>query len=459
MGLTDLPLELLWVIVEQLVKSAGIQLAWHSRNINSESPLKPLYLSKPQKLTVVSETLRECIMEEIFGRQPMSVYSEKGNHVFFKRHLALFLEYRATSKQGDPSATHLYGAPAALPHLIKKIVDTFMINSDDATPQHRRAWTRGVSAVITDLATNPGALKLATRPTLETIARFSGLTGKEEALAISIVLEYDRLTQRLLNQNVSPWVKIVLFESYPLEYATKRGEITIVRDMLTRSHGGTTSDEKRLRKTLVRRCVELALDRNDGVAAELLRWYVTYGDRRPGMDWFNRAWKAGQVQFLSTLLEPSQKKEFAGYRDAFLGHSRYVDTAVVIKLFLDKGLFHAGNINNPQPERGDGDGKETSYRGENVRSQSLLDISVHVGEPQVVQMVLDSGAHPDGVMLRQFGLSYPIIDAELHRRTDIVSLLIIAGADLAAGGQKAEDWVANRGLEVEEVWRMLREAF
>ncbi|KAF2125630.1 hypothetical protein P153DRAFT_369659 [Dothidotthia symphoricarpi CBS 119687] len=307
-----------------------------------------------------------------------------------------------------------------------------MISLDNPTPRLRHGWVRKVCAVMKRAASHPGALKLATRPTKDTIRDFSERSGEEEALAIVAILGFDNLALRLLNRNICPLKRIRLFESYAIKFAVERGRTTMVQNMLAHSSSGADRDQKRERKIMIRRCIDYVLAKNDKIAADLLHWYITHGKCSPGTEWFKRACEAGQVQFLSMMLDPSQKKEFSSYRHSYLGRHLYKNATHLIPVFLAKGLFDADNINDPQPESEE----ENIHRGTSRHSQSLLDVAVGQGQLELVRTVLNAGAHPDGVKLHRSPFSYPIKRAIKHHRIDIANLLIERGADITAGGQE-----------------------
>ena len=398
-SLNDLPPEIVENIMAQLVATLGLEQAWQFRTI---SPLFHAYIPR-----------------EILGRQPMAAYRGQLNSLFLQKHLRQFLEYRMNA---------LYGAPNDLPNLIRRIVDVMASVSNGISSATRVQWTQAAIRTAINYCNAPPALTLATKPTPNMKRHVAGITGNVEALAVAVMLDDQDLVRRLLDQGISMWTKTPLASSYSCAFdlASQRNNFPMVKFMLAYVQHGLSSSEKRKRTVTIRSSIQNAVATDDEMATELLQWYMTNNPNQSSDVSQRNLWLAvacnhGRMRFISELLDHARTPAIrTEYRDVFLGEwNKYsfdpkdlVEPKPellkeMINLFLEKRVFAPHTIDD--------------------HSGKLLHIVITMGDVDLVQTVLDAGAHMDGVA------AWPLISAIRGGRMRIVRMLLAKGADPEAG--------------------------
>ncbi|CAG5182061.1 uncharacterized protein ALTATR162_LOCUS9972 [Alternaria atra] len=409
MGLLDLPPEIFERIITHYVDARGIRRAWRRRD--------------------VCRTFHDHINTEVLGRQPASAYLSRSDSLFVRNILSSFLEYRSFA---------LYGAHDVLPTHTNKIVNIFVSVAGDTSPKQHLVWIRRVSEALVRSYTIPNACKLAYKPNDKDRSNLALSSGQQEAFNIAIIMgEKDVVSAHAAEQGVSMWAKKAagLNLGHPLELATRRGNLDMVEILLAHAQRSTVIKDMKQQTSTVVKSIGHALQGNEPIALAVLDWYlsnVKRSDAWQRLDWFREACRSGMTRFLTRLIEGVTPFLSDLLRTGFLQIAnpdcdrsvRILPRKVqhfdaLILCFLDVGLFDRSNINSCE--------RNSSMFGGNP--DGLLDVAVRSGILDVIQRVLDAGAHADGILSGAREMSYPLREAVQRKRFDVVKLLVEYDAD------------------------------
>jgi hypothetical protein len=335
---------------------------------------------------------------------------------FLKKALPKFLAYRVRAV-GD--------IPKLLPDLINKIVDQSANAMSGESSEQRAIWCFAVAQVVVDHWTSPTAYTLATRtagPNNKDRRIIANTTGEAEALSAAIIMNDEALIHALIDQGISIWSLAALqlpftwVVSSPLVVAIYYNRVEIIREMIANAELTVKSKEQRKQIKTLRGGICRAFEQrgNENINIELIKWFmakVKPTDHESLRSWFKSALLDNKYAALETILDFSSPADYPLFRVAFL--DRPGDRSTLIVQLLERGVFTAANIND-----------------EVAGNQGLLDIAVKHGSIDLVRIVLDAGAHPNGVSTEIGRRSYPIYKAIVYEKVDVVRLLFERGGDL-----------------------------
>ncbi|KAF9690996.1 hypothetical protein EKO04_011211 [Ascochyta lentis] len=242
MLLLDLPPEVFQKIVAFHVSDAGIRKAAKTRE--------------------VSKTFRDYINEEMFARQPASMFASKVPKKILKKNVALFLEYRSKS---------LYGAPELLPYLINRTVDHIM---EVANQKSNGTRSHLVRIIITVMATYCDDVhNLAIAPTQLKTKNHLADAVDVTSLTIAILSKDKILVSRLLKRKVNPWGRTYLF-GHLLRVAAEQNDVQSIRRLAKTLSENASGLTKKHQSAVIGEAINAAAQRGHwSVAALLLEWH------------------------------------------------------------------------------------------------------------------------------------------------------------------------------------------
>jgi hypothetical protein len=441
---TDLPPELLQMVVAHYVKGVGVREVWRHRGINRKFIPSESGVRRTPMLTD-KVVFRDYIADEVLGRQPMHAYASLPNAAFLKEALPMFLGYRSFVA---------HEAPPLLPDLINKIVDKFVHVTNNADPNQCTDWVFKVAEVVVEQCHSPTAYTLATRATLpNNSARMAAVTGETEALVTAVGISDIALVRALLSLNVCIWSKSTVFgtsvlELAVVEYGTFAGNgASFISALLAGTQRGVTAHEKTRQTKILRTCIREAIDHRekDRTAAVLIGWFVAnvkHPDDKEWHDWFDRAIESCHPHTVAAMIDlSSADDDYSAFRGLTLGRRRYpARFRVIVKVLLEKRVFSADNINEARAPYS----FFWTHECVKIHTQSLLDIAVKQRDDNLLVTLLNAGADPNGVRLELLhplsvsSLSSPIRRAVWFGDIQIVRLLLERGADPSVAFQHGE---------------------
>ncbi|KAH7070772.1 hypothetical protein BKA63DRAFT_569128 [Paraphoma chrysanthemicola] len=405
-NLLDLPPEIFQIVIGSFVACAGIKAAWKRRD--------------------VCTTFASYITHDIISNQPAAIYSDLRGHRLLLPTLPAMLERRTQV---------LTSLPSPLPSAVIKVVDVIMQATGQTTQKERTACTKKVCEDFFRLSDK--AVYYVFHAKGHRAKNISSATGGEEAMCLAIGNGDRTLVQKLMQHGVTVWGNTKLFRD-TMEYATTRGTIDMIRDIITLS--GTAANGRKMiaqQRNLDKRIADrldiyhaiTPLSNHEDIVTELLKWY----DNNPSATFRKRSFKCfaeaahrSASKFWPALFarNPSHKIRKV-YGDEFLKGAGWYgrkNPATVYGMLLRERVFEASDINR------------SAAREQWHDQKCLLNIAVTCGDYELTKDILNLGACPNSVKVNTnhpLGrLSYPLETALRLHDLPLAKLLVEYGADI-----------------------------
>lgn len=373
--------------------------------------------------------------------------------------------------------------PRFLPDLTSRIADNITAHRGSATDIERNAATSQACSIV-GLSNAAWRLCFLSK-TLKNEKKYAIARIDNETLCVAIGIDDHALIRSLLAAGVSMWNQCKLF-GHTWEFAAKCDRFDTFKLLVSLTRMPTAGHRRAIHNNMMRNRMLALLQlpkqlckNNEDCALELLKLGAAqFGNPTKGtsMQLFKAAYECGADKFISELLR-LVPVDFAdawtgGIRCHVLRRSKEVEKrGTIVHHLLDRDIFSKDNINVSAFVDTDFSVYLAIPMSSKMRYRSLLDIAVSTHDLNLVNTVLDLGAHPDGAKRpgpsNVSGLnrgddhivyekSYPLAFALLNNLTNIAEALLRAGASPTMGMTTAR--AAHFTMEHAEIGARVRVA-
>ncbi|KAJ4360778.1 uncharacterized protein N0V89_001345 [Didymosphaeria variabile] len=396
MELLDLPPEVFQRIMQKYVAKAGLCDAWKHRE--------------------VCKTFNVYITVEIFKHQPMKVYSSRRNRGLFRKGLTVFLEYRLE---------HLYGAHDLLPSAVRMAVAKIIEITQETSVKERIELNKEVIAAVVKFWKNVHVA--AIKPSKCTETGCSKDTDDARLLCLVVGMGRLDLTRSVLKHCTDPWSEAYCLGS-PVDVAVRARDLAAVELLLT-----DTRSHKRTKSSIFSRTIDRVFHAQKDESKvdfleKLLSLYCTFLGR-PRTEycirWLGYAHHRGAISISRKILDMGFNSALAAeYRPCLFEWWGEKPDRITMKLFVERKVFDMAKTYTFRSTRSDSLPV--------MNDESVLYYAVRLGDADLVQLALRSGADANGAINSSGIREYPIRQAITNSNCEakILELLLAYNADL-----------------------------
>lgn len=329
-----------------------------------------------------AETFNSFIVEEVFGRQPMKIYARRSSQSLMKNGLNIFLEYRTNT---------LNGANGLVPSIIGKAVSQIMKMTDEVSTDARAEYIR--KAAIVFHLYSERSCKMISQPSRHTIECAARDSDDAMLLCLAAGMRDPLLVWRILEQSTVAWNKTFFF-GYPIKIAIRANDIHTAKifldTLLTR--GNTIIPSIILPIITSRLIYGKIITCDPAMTTQLISSYcAAYGrpDENTCSQWFDLAFLVKKFDIVESIIGMGFIESLAvRYRDYWFRISSSSNNSVRMRLLLKLKVLEP----NTRYTFG-----SAAFHKESLKSESLLNYSVRIGDEEAVKVLLEAGADPRGV--------------------------------------------------------------
>jgi hypothetical protein len=375
----------------------------------------------------------------MFCRQAIGKFKAKIPKKLLSKNMALFLERRTLVS---------HGAPDFLPSMIRSTVDIFLQLTGNATQELRLEWIKTTAAVIVKHC--PDVVNLAIAPTSTKLKFFAEDTSQQIAFAIAVLVCDEDMARKCLSLQTSPITQTNFF-GQTLCNAVRGNSVPVLQLVLA-----SNSFES---KTIVKALREAYLYASWDTAKALMTWHHQQGHRLPVPTIRYLIEKAAAGDALEFL------EEMLGLGYVLKGKEQYCHSRDSERSWLHCQNYLRGILRSPAPQRVLKFCKDhlildgwTKYAYDTHRSpkvRRVLEHAVHNHTKPLVEAIF---------ALRMYSTTGKALRLAIKmNETDMVRLLLDKGAD-PEGELHGYSWSAERSSTCElarpnsEVYKMLQTA-
>ncbi|KAJ4304550.1 hypothetical protein N0V90_000076 [Kalmusia sp. IMI 367209] len=421
MELLDLPPEIFQRIIQKHVGRVGLCKAWKQRE--------------------VCKTFNTFITEEVFGRQPMKVYSRASSKQLFRNGLDIFFEYRVAAP---------YDAHDFMLSVVRKAVNGIMNITQEDSNDIRANYIKEIAIAIKEYCRDIKGL------IMDQGKRATRLSAKDsdDALLLCLVagMGNAKLAHKVLKHCPALWKSTYCF-GLPIEVAVRAKDLDMVKLFLQDPQSSDKSKTSSLFTPVVSQQMKSYYqDIPQDFLKELLSLYVAILGRPPGVYcglWFADAVISQKIVLVEEILDMGFTPALAKtYRTKCMVSSaglRFRND--LMKLLLERKIFSTRKSYTILFDR-------SISTKEDMLEESILNYAVRNRDQGLATVALEAGAEPDGIFTsRALDREYPIRTAVVNDVFDdpmMVELLLEYGADPEGGddfyNERIIDSIPRRSL-------------
>ncbi|KAL1600538.1 hypothetical protein SLS60_006924, partial [Paraconiothyrium brasiliense] len=325
----------------------------------------------------------------------------------------IFLEYRLE---------HIYGAHDLLPSIIRKVVARIMEITQETSSEKQIELNKEVIAAVVKFWNN--AHVAAINPSRRMETGCSKDTNDARLLCLVVGMGRLDLTRTVLKLCTAPWSGAYCLGS-PIDVAVRARDLAAVELLLT-----DTKTPKRTRSSIFSRMINTFFigqsdDSDMEFAKKLISLHSTFLGR-PRTDcclwWLADAHHRGAVGISRIILDMGFTPALAAqYRTRLFEWWGEKPNRMTTKLFVEKKVFDMALTYT-----------FTCIWSDSLKDESVLGYAVRVGDADLVQLALRSGADANGAIKSNGIREHPIYLAITNPACDarILELLLEYNADL-----------------------------